>query len=164
MATPQTPLILYHHIQSAHLVGEDLGVRRGQILLMCRCACRSPKIPTHTSAFCNNPPGDSIAQILLLFQPISTELHAHTPSTFKIWVSKLTLSVFPLGSTDFISTSYQNLSKLSTQQGHLGITVGACVNGPRALVMHTWNKNKKAHILLVCFTSYTLELSGILSV
>lgn len=37
MAIPKTPLILYHHIQSACLIGEDWGVERAQTLLMHVC-------------------------------------------------------------------------------------------------------------------------------
>ena len=35
---PQTPLIPYHHIPSACLIGEDSGVKRIKTLLMCGCA------------------------------------------------------------------------------------------------------------------------------
>lgn len=37
MAVPKNPLILYHHIQSACLIGEDLGVEQVQTLLMQVC-------------------------------------------------------------------------------------------------------------------------------
>ena len=54
MAIPQTPLIPYHHIPSACLIGEDSGVKRIKTLLMCGCAYHLSKIPACTSAFCNN--------------------------------------------------------------------------------------------------------------
>ena len=63
MATLKIPLILYHHIQSACLVAEELGVKRVQTLLMCGCAYHLSKIPACT--FCNNPPSNFISQILL---------------------------------------------------------------------------------------------------
>lgn len=60
MAVPKTALILYHHIQSACLIEEDLGVERVQTLLMCGCACYLTKIPTPRSVFYNNFPSNFI--------------------------------------------------------------------------------------------------------
>ena len=54
MAIPQNsfdPLSPY----PISLIGEDLGVKRIQTLLMCGCAYHLSKIPACTSAFCNNP-------------------------------------------------------------------------------------------------------------
>lgn len=101
MAVPKTSLILYHHIQSACLVGENLGVERVQTLLMCRCAYYLTKIPTPRSVFYNNFPGNFIFKyywhiasypdsksliVLTHSQHNSARAHTHTESTFKICV------------------------------------------------------------------------------
>ena len=123
MAIPQTPLIPYHHIPSACLIGEDSGVKRIKTLLMCGCAYQRflhahlhfAIMPQqyYISDITGMLPVIPIAKVTLFQHTVSTKMCAHTPSTFKICVSL----VFPPRQHRFHHLT-RTLTNISTQWGH----------------------------------------------
>ena len=122
MASLKTPLILYHHIQSACLVSEDSGVKRLQTLLMCGRAYHLPKLPSCATAFRNNPPSSFVSQTLLAHCQLSRQQKSHcsntqspqkcthTASTFKC--------VFPLQAAQI---SFHHLTRTLASFQHNGV-------------------------------------------
>ena len=175
MAIPQTPLIPYHHIPSACLIGEDLGVKRIKTLLMCGCAYHYQRFllahlhfaiilqQYYISDITGMLPVIPIAKVTLFQHTVSTKMYAHTPSTFKICVS---LVFSPQAAQISFHHLTRTLTNLSTQWGHLRMIIRACVNGPRALVIYTHGRRiKKVMFHSPAFLGIdTLELSDILPI
>lgn len=88
IAVPKTPLILYHHIQSACLFGKGLGVERIWTLQI--CVCHLPNISVHInlhfviiflvilfSCATGTLPVIPIAKVTLFQHIASTEIHTY---------------------------------------------------------------------------------------